>query len=116
MNAGLASRLASYYELPPVAQRETRKLVLETANADPAAFIRLVHAQKFETVADELSNKLPIFYEALATDLDNWGDFFMQEAQRLFALARTATAPQKVLTYLDEFSFISAAEFKKEMR
>jgi hypothetical protein len=112
MDEDLSSRLASYYELPLAEQQATRKLVLAVANADPAAFIQLIYQQKFETVADELANNLPVFYEALAADLSHWDDFFIQEAQRLFALARTARAPQKILTYLDEFCFIKATEFK----
>lgn len=112
MNKELIDLLNSYYELPPAEQLTTRKLVLEAANADPTAFIQLIHQQKFETVDDELANKLPVFYEALAADLINWADFLLQEAQRLFALAYTAKAPQKVLTHLDEFCFIDAAKFK----
>jgi len=112
MNKELIDLLNSYYELTPAEQLTTRKLVLEIANADPTAFIQLIHQQKFETVDDELANKLPVFYEALAADLINWADFFLQEAQRLFALAYTAKAPQKVLIYLDEFCFIDAAKFK----
>jgi hypothetical protein len=112
MNKDLSSRLASYYALPLAEQQATRKLVLEVANADPTAFVELIHQQKFETVTDELTNNLPVFYEALAADLNKWGGFFIQEAQRLFTLARTAKAPQKILTYLDEFCFIKAAEFQ----
>lgn len=112
MTDALLNRLQSFYEQSPSEKELTLKLVLEEANANPTAFIQVVHQQKFETVADNLANNLAIFYEAMATDLSNWADFFIQEAHRLFVLARMTPAPQKILTHLDAFCFIEADDFK----
>ena len=104
----LKEEFENYHDLSKAEQESFRNSLLETANQNPAGFISLVHQAPFGSDCP-----LPIIYQALANDLDQWGSFFVDEFQRLYQLARTAKNPKQYLCNLKEYYFIDPENFKE---
>ena len=107
MNKYLSQRINSFYEQTDSEKQATLGELLQIINLAPKEFTDSIRNEKFDYL-----NHLPIIYEALSNDLNNWADFFLAELKRLLAAAKTIDSPKRVLTHLDEFSFIDADAFK----
>ncbi|MCZ4408221.1 hypothetical protein O3Q51_05345 [Cryomorphaceae bacterium 1068] len=107
MTSELIVKIDSFYDQPVEKQDDTLREVLAFANANPQKFKEIIHNEEFNEL-----NQLPIYYEALSHDLDNWSDFFLEELNRLLAAARKSARPRTVLNHIQEFSFIKADQFK----
>ncbi|WP_125932426.1 HEAT repeat domain-containing protein [Hymenobacter glacialis] len=107
MKTSLLQRIEGFYEQTNTEKQATLGELLQTINLAPKEFIESFHSEKFDYL-----NNLPIIYEALSNDLNNWADFFLAELKRLIATAKAGDSPKRVLTHLDELSFIDAEIFK----
>jgi len=103
----LDAGLDSFYDKTEIEKQKILAKILDYANSAPNEFITVVQSEGFNE-----PNHLPIFYEALSKDLTKWADFFLSEINRLFEIAKTGSEPNKVLTYLNELSFIKPQNFK----
>tara|TARA_R110001583_G_scaffold16041_1_gene65102 strand:- start:60 stop:656 length:597 start_codon:yes stop_codon:yes gene_type:complete len=107
MTHDIANKLESFYDLSKSEQEDTLISVLKIANSDPINFKEIIIQEEFNGL-----NNLPVFYEALTKDLQNWDDFFLTEINRLFETARKSKTPSKILSHLDELSYIDPNKFK----
>jgi len=103
----LSYQFEKFYELNSEEKQGLLDSILKLANDNPDLFIKVLRRSDFNWM-----NNLPIYYEALSMDLERWSDFFIDEAKRLFRIAETSDEPKKILTHLDEFSFIDADKFR----
>lgn len=107
MTPNLLVKLDQFYELTNDEQDLVLQQVLEFANANKDQFADEIRASEYDQ-----ANHLPIYYEAIAKDLDTWADFFFSEIKRIFDLARVAVKPTEVLMQIDEFAFLIQDGFK----
>ncbi len=70
------------------------------AGTDRLDFIRFVRS-----IPPDTDGSLFEIYETLAGDPDSWGDFILEEMDRIFLLARSAAAPSRVLAPLEAVAF-----------
>ena len=103
----LSNKLETFYDLSETEQQNTLESVLAIANSDPEKFMQGIYKEEFNNL-----NFLPIIYEALSKDLNNWADFFLAEINRLFETARKSITPKKILNHLNEFAYIDPKRFK----
>jgi hypothetical protein len=108
----ILSKFDEFYELNKPEQESFLAELLSTANNNPERFKEFVRAAPF----DPITSPIPVVYESLSKDLSNWGDFFIEEAERIVNLAENATEPKLYLSYLNEFSFIDADNFDQRNR
>ncbi|MCH6233649.1 hypothetical protein [Cognataquiflexum rubidum] len=111
MDNNLINKLEKFYDLNDHEKQETLISILNLANDNPEKFIKAIQNEKFNRL-----NNLPIIYEALSKDLDNWADFFITEIERLFETAKQSNTPYSILNHLQEFTFIDPDKFKHRDR
>jgi DNA-directed RNA polymerase subunit F len=104
MKEKLLKLIDKLFDLPEDKEKKTLNEILRMANEQPDELKQIVK----ELEQDEIS----FVYEALALDMDNWSDFFLDEAKRILEKAKQSYEPERVLRYLDEFIFIEPNEFK----
>lgn len=107
MDNNLINKLEMFYDLQEHEQQETLRSILNIANDNPEKFRHAIQNEKFDRL-----NNLPIIYEALSKDLDNWADFFITEIERLFESAKQSNTPYNILNHLEEFAYIDPNKFK----
>lgn len=85
--------------------------ILVYANANREVFIAEVYA-----ISPEQFYHLDDIYEALTGDPTSWADFFVEEIDRLFTLARENPDPAAIVQPLDAFWLISQDEDALQLR
>ncbi|RLD86524.1 MAG: hypothetical protein DRJ07_00550 [Bacteroidetes bacterium] len=104
MKDKLLKILDEFYDLSEAGEENALAKILKISNKNPSEISDIVKELK----TDDIS----IVYEALAADMKNWSDFFLNEAKRIIELAKKSDIPADVLVYLDEFINIDPEEFK----
>jgi len=91
----------SFYELDMPEQDAIFAQIRAYANANKTRFIQEVRTFDLQ---EELS-PLPLVYEAIAKDSDNWSDFYVDEIKRVLDFSLTTDNPKGVLDNLNELVF-----------
>lgn len=104
MKEKLLKLIDELFDLPEEEEEKAFAEILRMAGEQPDELKEIVK----ELEQDEIS----FVYEALALDMDNWSDFFLDEVKRILEKAKQSYEPERVLTYFDEFIFIEPEEFK----
>ena len=104
MKDKLLKILDEFYDLSEQEEEKILATILKMANSQPEEFIKIMR----ELEAIDYS----ILHEALAEDMENWSDFFLDELKRILKSAKETSHPVKTLVYLDEFINIDPEEFK----
>jgi hypothetical protein len=101
----LKKDIVNFWEFDVEEQRDAvlEKIRTCAANTDKKTFIGEVR-RLFEPA--EFSG-LSVVYEALTSDPDKWGFFFVEEYKRLFLLAEQAENAFEILDCLEEISFVN---------
>ncbi|MFN6378366.1 MAG: hypothetical protein ACK4WD_03775 [Flavobacteriales bacterium] len=95
-------RIDNYWDVESSEREILRREILEYANANPVKFRREFEAVMF----DEDILPLPLVIEVLATDTDNWGDFFVHLLDDILQAARDSDDPNDILSYLQDFDYL----------
>lgn len=80
--------------------------ILDYANSSPSSFRREMSQIRF----NETYDPLPIVAEALVKQAQNWGDFFVETIQAIFAEAKRSTKPKNILELVYEFTLMEDSE------
>lgn len=91
----------SFYDLDSYEQDAILAKIRAYANANKSRFTEELRALD---LTDELS-PLPLIYEAIASDPDNWSDFFCDEIKRVLDFSLTIDKPAAALGNLQELVF-----------
>lgn len=91
----------SFYDLDEYEQDAILAQIRTYANENKSRFTKEVRALD---LTDELS-PLPLIYEAIASDPDNWSDFFCDEIKRVLDFSLTIDKPAATLDNLQELIF-----------
>ncbi|MBD1392899.1 hypothetical protein [Mucilaginibacter glaciei] len=76
--------------------------ILLYANANVATFKEEIAEIQY----DKKLQPLPLIFEALAADTDNWGHFFVSMLDAILDRAKKSDKPQEIADHLIEFAFI----------
>jgi hypothetical protein len=101
------SKIKSFWKMG--SEDEKQQLLTEIrqyANSNPHAFREDIKEVQFN---NELL-PLPVVLEALATDTDTWGQFYVDTLDNIFDEARQVEKPADILSNLIEFSYIEKDE------
>jgi len=104
MKEKLLKILDEFYDLSEEEEEKAFAKILEMANEQPEELKQIVTELEQDSVS--------FVFEALAKDMENWNDFFLDEAKRIVEKAKKSNKPSQILTYLGEFIFIEPEEFK----
>ena len=96
------NKLKGFWEEGSEIQEQLVAEVRQYAISNPQSFIQDLREVQFNK---ELS-PLPIVLEALSTDTDNWGQFYVDTLGNIFDQATQVERPQDVLNNLMEFAYI----------
>ena len=98
----------SYYDCDEENKQNILKHILQTANDEKSNFIsRVKQINPTGNPANEEFSPLQVVYEALAKDLNNWGNFFVEELKRILEIAKSSPRPRKVLDVLTEYVYVN---------
>lgn len=97
-------RIKLFWEekLSPSAVRLLLNEVLMYANANADTFTQEIAEIQF----DRKLQPLPVVLEALASDTDNWGPFFLETMDMVFDRTKHSDRPQEIVDHLIEFVYI----------
>jgi hypothetical protein len=87
-------------------QKDILADVLAYANANPQSF----KADMRNFWFDEELAPLSVVLEALAKDVDNWSDFYLEVLDAIFNTAKVTAKPKHILFNLTEFAYVEKME------
>lgn len=85
--------------------------ILGYANSNPQSFTKEFDEIKFEEDLDAIS----VVFEALAKDIDNWGQLFIDTIDNIFAAAKVARNPDDILVYLMDCNWVAKNPFVQKI-
>jgi hypothetical protein len=96
------SRIDSFWDVNEDEKKNILSDVLKYANSNQQKFKNEINQVKF----DKDLMALPIISEALSTDTENWGQFYVDLLDDILETARQSSKPNDVLNNLQEFAYI----------
>lgn len=81
---------------------ELLKDILDYANVEPPKFKSELREIQFDKEIDPL----PVVFEALSKDTDNWGAFFVEQLDEILKAAQNTRKPSEILTNLMEYAYV----------
>jgi hypothetical protein len=95
-------QIDSFWDVNEDEKKKVLSDVLNYANSNQQKFKKEINQVKF----DKDLMALPIISEALSTDTENWGQFYVDLLDDILETAKQSGKPNEVLNNLQEFAYI----------
>jgi len=96
------TQIDSFWDVGENEKKKVLSDVLKYANSNPQKFKSEIKQVKF----DKDLMPLPIISEALSTDTENWGQFYVDLLDDILETAKQSRKPNEILNNLQDFIYI----------
>ena len=96
------SQVDSFWDVGEDEKKKVLNDILKYANSNQQKFKNEINKVKF----DKELMALPIISEALSSDTENWGQFYVDLLDDIIETAKQLSKPNDILNNLQEFSYI----------